>query len=164
MTGQTLLAVLGVIGIPTLVTVFLNFLSNRQTLKRTAPKTDAEADEITSRANTQIIANLREEVKRLDEKATAAVLIADAAEKLADERDAQMRKNLRDQRAEFEQLMADMKSDHKKETDRLRASNKMLILHVERLTDWAQRNYRDGNSDKLGPPPALDHNFDWGDS
>jgi Holliday junction resolvasome RuvABC DNA-binding subunit len=129
-TGQQVLTVISAIGVPTLVTVIFNFFNNRQTLKRNAPKTDAEVDEINTRVATQVITNLRTEVTRLSDKADAAVKTADAAEAKAEEREAEMRKALAAQRREFESLIEDMQIAHKRETDELRRQIKILQDHL----------------------------------
>lgn len=148
MTGQNILAVLGIIGVPTLVTVLLNFLSNRATLKRTAGKTDAEADEIAGRAQVQIIQNMRGEMTRLEEKADRAV-----AE--ADKREVSMNRALAQAKQEFTDQMAEMKREHDRQMAEMKAAHRReveeLVSNVTALTVWAQTAYEEDAS--IGQPP-----------
>lgn len=162
MTPELWLTLLGALGIPVLATSFLNFLNNRRTLAANEPRSDAETDEINTRSQTQIITNQGREIARLGLKADAAEQKAEAVEKRADEREMRMQKQIDAMKKQFAELQVDAEAAHaeaaaaRKENEDLRAHNRILTLHVERLTHWAQTNYRDGNANKLGPPPSLD--------
>jgi hypothetical protein len=90
--GNTVLTIIGSLGIPTIMTALIAFFGTRSSLKSNAPKVEAEADQVQASAAVQnltaqssVIATLVSENARLTERVTVLEGKADTAKSAQDD-------------------------------------------------------------------------------
>lgn len=147
MNGQSLLTLVGTLGLPAVMAAIVSFFGVRAQLRSAQPKSDAEADLARAQARERdleaqggIVARLSTENKRLDGANTV------------------LSQRLDDYKERLDKL--EEKFDVATENNQtLKRQNAILIEGQSRASAWMRRYYDAGHPQGMEPPPVL-QNFE----
>lgn len=123
--------------VPALAALVGTIVMNRRNLAESRPKTQAEALDMGIDTQNQIMAGLREEVRRSRERATLAEQEAERLESRIDE---------------LEEGLAQVRQQWMES----RRRERKLAQHNKVLADWCERWYQAGHPTGMTPPPKWE--------